>query len=63
VPERRIERGIRAMFPLTPWGIFEHLDLGRPIYRQAAAFGYFGWEEPDFTWERVDRVSALTVAG
>jgi S-adenosylmethionine synthetase len=63
VPERRIERGIRAMFPLTPWGIFEHLDLGRPIYRQAAAFGYFGWEEPDFTWERVDRVSALTMAG
>ena len=59
VLEQRIEQGLREVFPLTPWGIFAHLDLGRPIYRQAATFGYFGREEPELTWERVDRVSAL----
>jgi len=59
VLEQRIEQGLREVFPLTPWGIFAHLDLGRPIYRQAATFGYFGREEPELTWERVDRVPAL----
>ena len=59
VPDERIEQGLRAVFPLTPWAIFEHLDLGRPIYRRAATFGYFGREEPEFTWEQLDKVDAL----
>jgi S-adenosylmethionine synthetase len=62
VLEERIERGIREVFPLTPWGIFEYLDLGRPIYREAAAFGYFGREDPESIWERVDNASALNAA-
>jgi S-adenosylmethionine synthetase len=62
VPEDRIERAIREVFPLTPWGIFKYLDLGRPIYRKAAAFGYFGREDPEFTWERVEKVDELLVA-
>jgi len=59
VPEERIEQGIREVFPLTPLGIFKHLDLGRPIYRQGAVFGYFGREEPALTWEQLDLVDAL----
>jgi len=62
VPEERIERGIRAVFPLTPWAVFEYLDLGRPVYRSAAAFGYFGHQEPERTWERTDKVSELVAA-
>jgi len=62
LPEERIERGIRAVFPLTPWAVFEYLDLGRPIYRNAAAFGYFGRQEPALTWERTDKVSELMAA-
>jgi S-adenosylmethionine synthetase len=62
VPEERIEQGLRDLFPLTPIGIFDYLDLGRPIYRKAAAFGYFGREDPEFTWEREDRIDALRAA-
>ena len=47
------------MFDLTPYGIIEMLDLIRPIYRQTAAYGHFGRELPDFTWEKTDRAAAL----
>jgi S-adenosylmethionine synthetase len=57
--ERQIEALIRALFPLTPQEIISTLDLKRPIYRKTAAFGHFGREDPDFTWERIDRVEAL----
>jgi S-adenosylmethionine synthetase len=57
--EQRIEALIRAVFPLTPREIISTLDLKRPIYRKTAVFGHFGREEPDFTWERIDRVDAL----
>jgi S-adenosylmethionine synthetase len=62
VAEERIERAIREVFPLTPYGIFRHLDLGRPLYRKAAAFGYFGRDEPEFTWERLDQLDDLNGA-
>ncbi|MFI5178776.1 MAG: methionine adenosyltransferase [Vicinamibacterales bacterium] len=50
---------VRRHFKLTPRGIIEALDLRRPIYRKTAAFGHFGRSEPEFTWERTDRASAL----
>ena len=50
---------VRAHFKLTPRGIMETLDLRRPIYRKTAAFGHFGRTEPEFTWERTDKASAL----
>ncbi len=49
VPEARIIEAVRAIFPLTPKGMIEHLDLRRPVYRTTAAYGHFGRDE--FTWE------------
>ncbi|HAB13594.1 MAG TPA: methionine adenosyltransferase, partial [Planctomycetaceae bacterium] len=63
VPESEIQQRIRAVFPaheLTPAGIIETLDLKRPIYRKTAAGGHFGRNDPDFTWERTDRIDALS---
>lgn len=62
VPEQRIADAIREVFDLRPAAIIEALDLLRPIYRQTAAYGHFGRELADFTWERTDRVGALTSA-
>ncbi|MBN9607592.1 MAG: methionine adenosyltransferase [Actinomycetales bacterium] len=59
VPEERIVAAIREVFDLRPAAIIRDLDLLRPIYRQTAAYGHFGRELPDFTWERTDRVDAL----
>jgi S-adenosylmethionine synthetase len=50
---------VRAIFPLTPKGIIEYLDLRRPIFRQTAAFGHFGRSEPGFTWEKTDKAPIL----
>jgi S-adenosylmethionine synthetase len=55
----RIEELIRAHFPLTPREIISRLDLRRPVYRKTAAYGAFGREEPDFTWEKTDVAEAL----
>jgi S-adenosylmethionine synthetase len=44
---------------LTPKGIIESLDLLRPIYRKTAAYGHFGRELPEFTWEKTDKVDAI----
>ncbi len=57
--ERRIAKAIRDVFPLTPRGIIDTLDLLRPIYRKTATYGHFGRSEPEFTWERTDRADAL----
>jgi len=57
--EAAIVELVRRHFPLEPAGIIGALDLRRPIYRQTAAYGHFGREEPDFTWERTDRVDGL----
>ena len=55
----RIGQAIEEIFDLRPLGIIEDLDLKRPIYRKTAAHGHFGRTDPDFTWERLDRVDAL----
>ncbi len=58
----KLAKAVRKVFPLTPRGIIEHLKLRRPIYRATAAFGHFGREEAEFTWEREDRTEALLAA-
>ncbi len=50
---------IRKHFDLRPKGIVQMLDLLRPVYTRTAAYGHFGREEPDFTWERTDKAEAL----
>lgn len=62
VPDEKLEDVILAVFDLRPAAIIRDLDLKRPIYLRTAAYGHFGREEPDFTWERTDRVSALQAA-
>lgn len=55
----RIEKLVRKHFSLTPKGIIEHLKLRRPIYKQTAAYGHFGRNEPGFTWEKTDKAALL----
>lgn len=62
VSEEKIAEAIREVFDLRPAAIIEDLDLLRPIYAQTAAYGHFGRELPDFTWERTDRVADLRAA-
>ena len=62
VDDRRIEALVRDVFDLRPYGIVTMLDLIRPIYKQTAAYGHFGRENDDFTWERTDRADALKQA-
>jgi S-adenosylmethionine synthetase len=62
VPVARIQEAVTSVFDLRPAAIIRDLDLLRPIYAQTAAYGHFGRELPDFTWERTDRVDALTAA-
>ncbi|MGY3849648.1 methionine adenosyltransferase [Streptomyces hydrogenans] len=62
VPVDRIEKAVTEVFDLRPAAIIRDLDLLRPIYSQTAAYGHFGRELPDFTWERTDRVDALRAA-
>jgi S-adenosylmethionine synthetase len=57
-----IEKAIRDIFDLRPAAIVEQLDLLRPIYAKTAAYGHFGRELPDFTWEKLDRVDAIRAA-
>jgi S-adenosylmethionine synthetase len=59
LPERRLEEIVRRQFDFRPRAIIEYLDLRRPIFRKTAAFGHFGRPDPDFTWERTDRVKDL----
>ena len=59
IPETQIEALIRDIFDLRPKAIIRALNLLRPIYRQTAAYGHFGREEPDFTWEATDKVAQL----
>lgn len=62
VDDAEITRAITEVFDLRPAAIIEQLDLLRPIYAQTAAYGHFGRELPDFTWERLDRVDELRAA-
>ncbi|MDH5667940.1 MAG: methionine adenosyltransferase [Nitrospira sp.] len=54
-----LDKLVRKHFPLTPHGIINHLKLRRPIFRKTAAYGHFGRNEPEFTWEKTDKVKAL----
>ena len=62
VPVERILAAVREVFDLRPAAIVRDLDLLRPIYRHTSAYGHFGRELPEFTWERTDRVEDLRTA-
>ena len=62
VPTERIEAAVRQVFDLRPLAIIRDLDLLRPIYAQTSAYGHFGRELPDFTWEATPRVAELRAA-
>ncbi|GGU98324.1 MULTISPECIES: methionine adenosyltransferase [Kitasatospora] len=62
VPVLKIQEAVVKVFDLRPAAIIRDLDLLRPIYSQTAAYGHFGRELPDFTWERTDRVEQLKQA-
>jgi S-adenosylmethionine synthetase len=62
ISDARMTTLIREHFDLTPYGILTMLDLIKPIYRQTAAYGHFGREDIDFSWERTDKAEALRAA-
>lgn len=62
VPDEQIQRAVLEVFDLRPAAIIQDLDLLRPIYAKTAAYGHFGRELPEFTWERTDRAAALKAA-
>lgn len=59
IPIDKIEKLIRELFPLKPSDILKHLDLRRPIFYKTASYGHFGRDDPDFTWEKTDKVGLL----
>jgi S-adenosylmethionine synthetase len=62
LPDMEISRLVEAEFDLRPGAFRRYLDLHRPIFQKTAAYGHFGREDPDFTWERTDRADALREA-
>ena len=62
IPDDRIAELVQAHFDLRPKGIIQMLKLLRPIYRKTAAYGHFGRDEPEFTWEATDKAQALKAA-
>jgi len=62
IDDDRIAEIVADTFDLRPYGITKMLDLVRPIYQKTAAYGHFGREEPEFTWERTDKAEALRAA-
>jgi S-adenosylmethionine synthetase len=60
--DTKLTKLIREHFDLTPYGILKMLDLLKPIYRQTAAYGHFGREDIDLSWERTDKAEALKAA-
>jgi len=62
ISDEKIEALVREHFDLRPKGIVQMLDLLRPIYCKSAAYGHFGREEPEFSWERTDKAAALKAA-
>jgi S-adenosylmethionine synthetase len=59
IPDPVLEQLVRRHFDFTPSGIMKYLNLRRPIYKKTASYGHFGRSEPEFTWERTDRVKDL----
>jgi S-adenosylmethionine synthetase len=62
IADDKIAELVAAQFDLRPKGIIQMLDLLRPIYSKTAAYGHFGRDEPEFTWERTDKAAALRSA-
>ena len=62
IPDEKIAELVCEHFDLRPAGIIKMLDLQRPIYSKTAAYGHFGREEPEFTWERTDKAAELRKA-
>lgn len=62
ISDEQIEGLVRELFDLRPKGIIQMLDLQRPIYGKTAAYGHFGREEPEFSWEVTDKAAALRAA-
>ena len=62
IRDEKIAALVSEHFDLRPKGIIKMLDLLRPIYEKTAAYGHFGREEPEFTWERTDKAAALRAA-
>src|SRR5690625_422631 len=62
ISEARMTELVREHFDLRPFGLLRMLDLVQPVYTKTAAYGHFGREEPEFSWERTDRAEALRVA-
>ena len=62
VSDEKIAQAVQQVFDLRPKGIMQMLDLLRPIYEKTAAYGHFGREAPEFTWEKTDRAAALKAA-
>jgi S-adenosylmethionine synthetase len=62
IPDERIAQLVVDHFDLRPKGIVQMLDLLRPIYGKTAAYGHFGRDEPEFSWERLDKAAALREA-
>jgi S-adenosylmethionine synthetase len=59
VDEQHLVKAIREIFPLTPKGIIDYLNLRRPIFKKTAAYGHFGRTEPEFTWEQTNKAADL----
>jgi S-adenosylmethionine synthetase len=59
VAVEKLDKLVRAHFPLTPRGIIDYLKLRRPIFRKTASYGHFGRNEPGFTWEKTDKAKIL----
>ena len=62
VPRQAIQRAVEKVFDFRLLSIIDQLDLERPIYYKTAAYGHFGRNDPDFTWERLDKADALRQA-
>ncbi len=59
LPDEKITQAVKKVFDMTPKGIIDRLKLRRPIYRKTAVYGHFGRDDPDFTWERTDKIDEL----
>jgi S-adenosylmethionine synthetase len=59
VPKQRVEEIVKEVFDLRPRAIIEYLDLLRPIYRKTSAYGHFGRNEPEFSWEKTNQADII----
>jgi S-adenosylmethionine synthetase len=62
IADHKIEALVHEHFDLRPKGIIQMLDLLRPIYEKTAAYGHFGRDEPEFSWEKTDKAATLRAA-